>query len=123
MEIDPPPASGSLIALLFPPLLNKAQNKGTQGVQVRYAAELPPFMSIVRCPGRPVILGMDFRDLFETLARLWRLFADSRGSQERRPQETFFFRLLGLRARPRDHRESFQVFFSLWSIFILQGYF
>ena len=56
---DPPPAPGSLKAFLFPPLLNEVQNKGTQGVQARYGAELPPFISIVRCPGRPVILGME----------------------------------------------------------------
>ena len=31
-----------------------------QRVQARYDAELPPFISIVRHPGRPVILGMDF---------------------------------------------------------------
>ena len=31
----------------------------TQGVQVRYGAEFLPFISIVQCPGRPVILGMD----------------------------------------------------------------
>ena len=31
-----------------------------QGGQARYGAELPPFISIVQCPGRPVILGMDF---------------------------------------------------------------
>ena len=54
-----PPAPGTLKALLFPPLLNNVQNKGTQGVQARYGAELPPFISIVRCPGRPVILGME----------------------------------------------------------------
>ena len=30
-----------------------------QGVRARYGAELPPFISIVRCPGRPVILGME----------------------------------------------------------------
>ena len=56
---DPPPAPGSLKALLFPPLLNEVQNKGTQGVQARYGAELPPLISIVRYPGRPVILGID----------------------------------------------------------------
>ena len=56
---DPPPAPGRLKTLLFPPLLNKVQNKGTQGVQARYGAELPPLISIVWCPGRPVILGMD----------------------------------------------------------------
>ena len=54
-----PPAPGSLKALLLPTLLNKVQNKGTQGVRARYGAELPPFISIVRYPGRPVILGMD----------------------------------------------------------------
>ena len=57
---DPPPAPGSLKALLFPPVLNEVQNKGTQGVQARYGAELTPFISIVRHPCRPVILGMDF---------------------------------------------------------------
>ena len=56
---DPLPVPGSLKALLLPPLLNKAHNKGTQGVQARYGAELPPIISIVRHPGRPVILGMD----------------------------------------------------------------
>ena len=56
---DPPPAPRSLKALLFPPLLNEVQNKGMQGVQARYDAELPPFISIVRYPGRPVILGME----------------------------------------------------------------
>ena len=56
---DPPPAPGSLKTPLFPPLLNEVQNKGTQGVQARYGAELPPFISIVRYPGRPVILGTE----------------------------------------------------------------
>ena len=50
---DPPPSPGNLEALLFPPLVNKVQNKVTQG----YDAELPPFISNVRHPGRPVILG------------------------------------------------------------------
>ena len=35
--------------------INKEQNKGTQGVGAMYDAELPPFMSIVRHTGRPVI--------------------------------------------------------------------
>ena len=35
------------------------QNKGTQGVQVRYDTELPPFIYIVRHPGCPVILGTE----------------------------------------------------------------
>ena len=35
--------------------------KGTRGVHARYDAELPPFISIVRCPGHPIILGMVFR--------------------------------------------------------------
>ena len=42
-------------------LLHKVQNEGTQGVQARYGAELPPFISINRCPGRSVILGMENR--------------------------------------------------------------
>ena len=54
-----PPAPASLKALQFPPLLNRVQNKGTQGAQARYSAELPPFISIVLCPGRPVILDME----------------------------------------------------------------
>ena len=56
---DPPPAPGSLNAPLFPPLLNEVQNKGTQGVRARYGAELPPIISIVRYPGRPVTLGFE----------------------------------------------------------------
>ena len=54
---DPPPAPGSLKRSLFPTLffLNEVQNKGTQGVRARYGAELPPIISIVRYPGRPVI--------------------------------------------------------------------
>ena len=56
---DPRPAPGSLKPLLSLPLLNKVQNKGTQGVQARHGAELPPFISIVQYPGRPVILGVE----------------------------------------------------------------
>ena len=59
---DPPPAPGSLKRSLFPTLLNEVQNKGTQGVRARYGAELPPIISIVRHPGRPVILGMETRE-------------------------------------------------------------
>ena len=54
----PAPAPGSLKAFLFPPLLNYV-DKGTQGVRARYDVELPPFISIVRYTGRPVILGME----------------------------------------------------------------
>ena len=36
---DPPPAPGSLKALLFPPLVNNVENKGTQGVRARYGAQ------------------------------------------------------------------------------------
>ena len=59
MEMIPPPAPGSLKRSLFPTLFNEVQNKGTQGVRARYGAELPPIISIVRYPGRPVILGME----------------------------------------------------------------
>ena len=52
---DPPPAPRSLKALLFPTLVKKVENKGTKGVRARYDAELPPIISIVRYPGRPVI--------------------------------------------------------------------
>ena len=55
MEKIPPPAPGSLKALLLPALVNKVQNKGTQGARARYDAELPPIISIVQCPVRPVI--------------------------------------------------------------------
>ena len=65
---DPPPAPGSLKALLFPPLLHNVENKGKRGVRARYGAELPPFISTVRCPGRPVILGMDL--LYEMRPRM-----------------------------------------------------
>ena len=41
--------------------LGKAQNKGMQGVKARYDTALPPFISIVWHPGRPIILGMIFR--------------------------------------------------------------
>ena len=43
--------------VLFPPIVNKVQNEGTQGVRARYCAEFPPLISIVRCPGRPVIMA------------------------------------------------------------------
>ena len=55
-----PPSPGSVKALLFPHLLNKVQNKGTQGVRSRYDAELPPFISTVQHPGRPVTLGVGY---------------------------------------------------------------
>ena len=61
---DPPPAPGSLKRSLFPTLLNEVQNKGTQGVRARYDAELPPIISIVRCPGRPVISVPEMFDYF-----------------------------------------------------------
>ena len=53
------PVPRNLKALLFLPLENKVQNKGTQGVQARYDTELPPIKSIVRRPGHPVILSME----------------------------------------------------------------
>ena len=56
---DPPPAPRTLKALQLPPLLNKVQNKGTQGVQARYGAELPPLNSPLSSTPRPVILGME----------------------------------------------------------------
>ena len=62
-----PALPGSLKTLLFPPLSNKAQNKGTQGVRAKYGVELPPFISIVRYPGRPVILGMDKKTFLRLL--------------------------------------------------------
>ena len=39
-----PALPGSLQAFLFPPLLNKVQNNGTQGVRGRYEVELLPFI-------------------------------------------------------------------------------
>ena len=66
---DPPLVPGSLKRSLFPTLLNEVQNKGTQGVRARYGGELPPIISIVRYPGRPVISVPDqkpFRDPSET---------------------------------------------------------
>ena len=56
-----PPAPGSLKRSLFPkPYESKHKNKGMRGVRARYDAVLPPNISIVRHPGRPVISGMDF---------------------------------------------------------------
>ena len=59
MEMIPRLPHGSLKALLFPPLKNNVENKESQGVRARYGAELPPFIAIVRSPGRRVTLGMD----------------------------------------------------------------
>ena len=75
-----PPSTGSLKALLFPPLVNKVQNKGTQGVQARYDAELPPFISIVRHPGRPILLGMEETTTWEFIKNLQGLPASFRGN-------------------------------------------
>ena len=58
MEMIPARPSQSKKPSVSTPIKN-VQNKGPQGVQARYGAELPPFFSIVRYPGRPVILGMD----------------------------------------------------------------
>ena len=67
---DPPPAPGSLKRSLFPTLLNEVQNKGTQGVRARYGAELPPIISIVRYPGRPVISVPDYcKEVGKVLAK------------------------------------------------------
>ena len=49
-----------LLCSLASTLIKQCTNKGTQGVQARYGAELPPFISIVQCPGRPVISGVDY---------------------------------------------------------------
>ena len=84
-----PPAPGSLKALMFPPLLNNAHNKGTQGVRARYGAELPPFISIVRYLGRPVILGMDQFETFQEIGD----FDFSLGSE--RSQKRLFLQLFG----------------------------
>ena len=54
-----PPSPGSLQTLLFPPLLNKVESKGTKGVRARYDTEFPPIIPIVRHPSRPVILGVE----------------------------------------------------------------
>ena len=75
-EYDRAKVPGSLKALLSPPLLNEVQNKGTQGVRARYHAELPPFIPILRHPGRPVTLGMEFsilppNDLLELYLRCY----------------------------------------------------
>ena len=56
---DPPPAPSSLKAFLFPPLSNKVQNKGMRWGTSKVRRGLPPFVSIVRYPGRPAILRME----------------------------------------------------------------
>ena len=46
-------------------------NKGTRGVRTRYDTVPLPFISIARCPGRPVIPVPEFRRLWRF--RSWRL--------------------------------------------------
>ena len=89
---DPPPAPGSLNALLFPPLLNNVENKGMQGAWARCGAELPPFISIVRYPGRPVILGMDCFVLFFRERQISPMFSKSWFSGRGWGQQLFSFR-------------------------------
>ena len=43
--------------------IKQSTKQGNARVRARYGAELPPFISTVRCPGRPVILGMEPRSL------------------------------------------------------------
>ena len=96
---DPPPAPGSLKRSLFPPLLNEVQNKGTQGVRARYGAELPPIISIVRYPGRPVISVPDWclKAHAKCGNRFPSIFCGEYGDENRTP--TFFLKLFG---HPRD---------------------
>ena len=51
--------SGKLKAPLLPDLLKISIKKGTRRVRTRYDTVLLPFISIVRCPGRLVILVPD----------------------------------------------------------------
>ena len=39
--------------------MKQSTKQGNARARARYSAELPPIISIVRYPGRPVILGMD----------------------------------------------------------------
>ena len=55
LRLRSPPSPGIPKALLFPDLVHKLYNKGKQGARARHNAELPPFIPIVLCPGRPVI--------------------------------------------------------------------
>ena len=96
-----PPSLGSLKTLLLPTVLNKVQNKGTQGVRARCDAKLPPFISIVQCPGRPVMWVPDFQSFsqgFQTFRNLFHFFGGSRKGLGH------FFRLFGISGRegPRD---------------------
>ena len=68
----------------------KVEKKGTQGVRAKYNTVLPPFISIVRSPGRPVILVIDH-------CGLWK---QSRGSLEARTPD-FLRSSLDL---PESHR-------------------
>ena len=88
---DPLLAPGSLKALLFPPLFNKVQNKGPQGVRARYDAELPPIISIVRHPGRPVILGMDFGSI---LGQFWPIAVKNDEKRPNTDSRLTLFRIL-----------------------------
>ena len=100
MEMIPalprPPCWSKSPSVSFPIKRSTKKNKGTQGVQARYDAELPPFISIVQHTGRPVMLGMEprspkrvakeskrpFPDSFRSLGVHWvprKLFSDSFG--------------------------------------------
>ena len=58
MEMIPALPWSSKSPSVSTPIKQKVQNKATQEVRARYDAELHPFVSIVQCPGHPVILGM-----------------------------------------------------------------
>ena len=60
---DPRPTPGKSKTTSASTPIKQCTNKGMQGVQARYGAELPPFISIVQYPGRPVILGMEHGDV------------------------------------------------------------
>ena len=66
---DPRPPLVVYKPFCFPPLLNKMQDKGTQGVRARCDAELPPCLSIVQHPCHPIILGMEMSE--SVSSRLW----------------------------------------------------
>ena len=59
IELIPPSSPGSLEAFRFFSFHPCVQNKRTQGVRARHDAELPPFIYIVRHPGRPFILDVE----------------------------------------------------------------
>ena len=84
---DPRPSLVVYSPFCFHPYKKKTKYKTRErkGVQARYSAELPPFISIVRCPGRSVILGMEFL-YFSIFFRIFRGQPGVEGALRKHPE-------------------------------------